>query len=197
MAALVSGKYTNGDDWSEVPLKVTSGGTLEVSATISSTSLPTGAATSANQTTELTRVGDLTESAPGTDTASSGLNGRLQRIAQRLTSLIALLPTALSNGSLKVSVQEDAVNNGYAHVSSNTTTTIKSGSGILSTVCLNKAGITNTATLYDNTAGSGTVIAVIDTTLTVGTRAYDAVFSTGLTVVTSGGTAADLTLSYR
>lgn len=33
-------------------------------------------------------VGALTETAPTTDTASSGLNGRLQRIAQRLTSLI-------------------------------------------------------------------------------------------------------------
>jgi len=48
-------------------------------------------------------VGSLTETAPGTDTASSGLNGRLQRIAQRITSLIALLPTALgANGGLKV-----------------------------------------------------------------------------------------------
>jgi hypothetical protein len=40
-----------------------------------------------------TKVGSLTETAPTTDTASSGLNGRLQRIAQRLTSLI----TALGN----------------------------------------------------------------------------------------------------
>lgn len=35
-------------------------------------------------------LGAVTETAPATDTASSGLNGRLQRIAQRLTSLIAL-----------------------------------------------------------------------------------------------------------
>uniref|UniRef100_A0A6M3L4E6 Uncharacterized protein n=1 Tax=viral metagenome TaxID=1070528 RepID=A0A6M3L4E6_9ZZZZ len=48
-------------------------------------------------------VGIVTEAAPATDTASSGLNGRLQRIAQRLTSLIALLPTALgAGGGLKV-----------------------------------------------------------------------------------------------
>lgn len=52
-----------------------------------------GVATAANQTTELTRIGDLTETAPATDTASSGLNGRLQRIAQRITSLIALIPS--------------------------------------------------------------------------------------------------------
>lgn len=43
-------------------------------------------------------IGSLTEAAPATDTASSGLNGRLQRIAQRLTSLIALFPAALTAG---------------------------------------------------------------------------------------------------
>lgn len=60
-------------------------------------------ATAANQVTEQGLTGSLTETAPGTDTASSGLNGRLQRIAQRLTSLIALLPAALgAGGGLKV-----------------------------------------------------------------------------------------------
>lgn len=34
------------------------------------------------------KLGILTETAPTTDTASSGINGRLQRIAQRLTSLL-------------------------------------------------------------------------------------------------------------
>ena len=43
------------------------------------------------------QLGSVTETAPGTDTASSGLNGRLQRVAQRLTSLIALLPTSLGS----------------------------------------------------------------------------------------------------
>lgn len=43
----------------------------------------------------LTYVGTVTESAPASDTASSGLNGRLQRVAQRITSLIALVPTSL------------------------------------------------------------------------------------------------------
>lgn len=37
-------------------------------------------------------IGGLTETAPASDTASSGLNGRLQRLAQRVTSLIALTP---------------------------------------------------------------------------------------------------------
>lgn len=36
-------------------------------------------------------TGGVTETAPATDTASSGLNGRLQRIAQRLTTFLAAL----------------------------------------------------------------------------------------------------------
>lgn len=49
------------------------------------------------------QLGALTETAPASDTASSGINGRLQRIAQRITSLISLLPTALGgSGGLKV-----------------------------------------------------------------------------------------------
>lgn len=83
---------------------VTAGGALQTdgSATtqpISAASLPlpTGAATATLQ-------GAVDETAPGTDTASSGLNGRLQRIAQRLTSLISLLPTALVGGRLDVNL---------------------------------------------------------------------------------------------
>ncbi len=45
-------------------------------------------------------IGALTETAPASDTASSGLNGRLQRIAQRLTSLIALIPASLGQKSM-------------------------------------------------------------------------------------------------
>jgi hypothetical protein len=86
----------------------------------------------------------------------------------------------------------------YARINSNTTTTLKSGKGVLHGVTIGVKGATsNTATLYDNTAGSGTVIAVIDTTSNVATLLYDVAFSTGLTVVTATGTAADLTVAYR
>ena len=60
------------------------------------------ASTSVTIATDDARIGPVNETAPATDTASSGLNGRLQRIAQRITSLIALLPTALgASGGLK------------------------------------------------------------------------------------------------
>lgn len=61
----------------------------------------------ATQTTQLTainantddletRLGPVTETAPGSDTASSGLNGRLQRLSQRLTSILAQLDVPMS-----------------------------------------------------------------------------------------------------
>lgn len=74
--------------------------TVDGSVAVSSSALPTGAATEATLATRLSesdydsKTGSLTETPPATDTASSGLNGRLQRIAQRLTSLIASLPVS-------------------------------------------------------------------------------------------------------
>lgn len=89
-----SGAETNWVDATVNGLKIDgSAVTQPVSAV--SLPLPSGAATSANQTTEITLLGAVTETAPATDTASSGLNGRLQRIAQRLTSLIALIPSSV------------------------------------------------------------------------------------------------------
>ena len=61
---------------------------------------PTGSATEAKQDVQITDLGGVTETAPATDTASSGLNGRLQRIAQRLTSLIALVPASLGQKTM-------------------------------------------------------------------------------------------------
>lgn len=85
-----------------------------------------------------------------------------------------------------------------AHINSNATTTIKAAPGTLYQVCINTKGATaNVATIYDNTAGSGTVIGVLDTTSQVVCMTYNTAFVTGLTVVTATGTAADLTVTYR
>ncbi len=87
---------------------------------------------------------------------------------------------------------------GYSgtHISTSTTTTSKSGAGLLHSITINTLGVGNTATVYDNTAGSGTVIAVINTAVSLGTLYYDVAFATGLTVVTASGTPADITVSY-
>jgi hypothetical protein len=87
-----------------VPSTAANGLTVDVTRS----ALPTGAAT---ESTLDARSGALTETAPASDTASSGLNGRLQRIAQRLTSLIALLPASLGQktmaNALAVSIASD------------------------------------------------------------------------------------------
>lgn len=88
----------------------TQSGTWNVTNVSGTVSLPTGAATEATLGTRLTesdfdtKTGSLTEAAPASDTASSGLNGRLQRIAQRITSLIALIPAALVSGRFDVNI---------------------------------------------------------------------------------------------
>ncbi len=50
-------------------------------------------------TEDIARQGIITETAPASDTASSGQNGRLQRLAQRLTTLIAVFPTTIDTNS--------------------------------------------------------------------------------------------------
>ncbi len=85
----------------------------------------------------------------------------------------------------------------YTNIATNTTTTIYSGRGVLVGLTINTKGASsNTATIYDNTAGSGTKIAIIDTTSAQGTLAYFVEFNTGLTIVTATGTAADITVEW-
>lgn len=85
--------------------------TGEVIVEVATSALPTGAATEAKQDAEAVLIGAVTETAPGTDTASSGLNGRLQRIAQRITSLISLFPASIgqktSANSFAVTIASD------------------------------------------------------------------------------------------
>jgi hypothetical protein len=88
--------------------------------------------------------------------------------------------------------------NKYSHISGNGTTTVKSGAGRLHGIMINNTGVGASATLYDNTAGSGTVIAVLALSGTpefVGPLGLE--FSTGLTIVTSGLLANDLTILYQ
>lgn len=95
-------------DQSDVPVTVASsalptGASTEATLAAQSAKLPaalgsaadSGSLSVAQSTEGKAAIGALTETAPASDTASSGLNGRLQRIAQRITSLIALLPSSL------------------------------------------------------------------------------------------------------
>lgn len=85
----------------------------------------------------------------------------------------------------------------YTNLAANATTVIRTGKGVLHSITINKKGASaNVCTVYDNTAGSGTKIATIDTTVDYGTLLYDVQFDTGLAVVIGTGTAADITVSW-
>lgn len=89
----------------------------------------------------------------------------------------------------------------YTNITTQTTTTIKSGAGYLDSFVINTPVASAVWTIYDNTAGSGTKIGTVTlpgTLLSSGpiTVFYHAKFVTGLTVVTSGATA-DSTFATR
>ena len=88
----------------------------------------------------------------------------------------------------------------YTHINANTTGTQvgpASANVTLHAVTINSKGATaNLLTIYDGTSTGGTVIAVVDTTVTFGTLVYDVVTTNGIFVVLAAGTAADLTISW-
>lgn len=89
------------------------------------------------------------------------------------------------------------VSNEYYNLNNTAETrTLKVGPGRLQRVSINNNGAGgNTLTLYDNTAGSGTILASIDITV-AGQWQYDINFYTGLTYVATG-TTANITISWE
>lgn len=86
----------------------------------------------------------------------------------------------------------------FTNISTSTTTTVKSGAGTLHLVTVNTLGtVASSATIYDNTAGSGTIIAIINTLSLSGSFTYDIAFATGCTVVTTGTSAPNITVAYK
>jgi hypothetical protein len=88
--------------------------------------------------------------------------------------------------------------NSYNNITTATTTTVKSGAGTLAKIIINQTGtVSSTATIWDSLTGSGNKIGTLDTLGSIGSVAYDVAFSTGLTIVTTGTAAPNLTISYR
>ena len=115
-----------------------------------------------------TKTGSLTETAPSTDTASSGLNGRLQRIAQRITSLISLLPTSLgANGGLKI---EGVASGTVVPISGTVTTTPPSNAStnidqINGITPLMGNGVTGTGSLRVTVASDNSAVPILAASL--------------------------------
>ncbi len=130
-----------------------------------------------------------------TESTLSALSAKFSALGQ--ATMAASVPVVLASNHSDIVTKKSA--SSYAHLNSTGTTTIKSGAGILRRVVINtRGGLLNTFTIYDNTSGSGTVIAAIDTVNGVsGQFEYGVSFSTGLTVVNATGTSADITVIYE
>jgi hypothetical protein len=89
----------------------------------------------------------------------------------------------------------------YTKITSNGTTAIKAGAGILRSLFVSAAGSAWTFQIFDNTAGSGTAIvgATAVTVPAAGTAIdfKDVLFNTGLTVVTAGTTPGEITITWK
>lgn len=153
--------------------------TKQDTANASLSSIDGKVSTSANQTTLNTRVGDLTEPAPGTDTASSGLNGRLQRIAQRLTSIFTALSDGTQQGSIRGNTDGTLIGNQGSRL---TTVTKRDLSG---TTDIITGTATTTFTLYPTTPGNN--IAQFTLVNNSGNRNLRFSFNGGTTFITIPG----------
>lgn len=124
--------------------------------------------------------------------------GRYNLTPATLTDGDAQLLQLDASGNLRAAEQY-AVGWNFANITTATTTTAKSGAGVLRRIIVNTLGTTPTITVYDNTAASGTKIATIvlpaagagDMPMAI---EFDAAFATGLTVVTSA--TCDITVIY-
>lgn len=86
----------------------------------------------------------------------------------------------------------------YKHIATSTTTLVKSGAGVLKGVTINTKGtVASTTTIYDSLTATGAIVAIIDSLNLEGQFEYDIEFGIGLTIVTTGTIAPDITASYR
>lgn len=120
------------------------------------------------------------------------------------TGAIAARPIDVSSASaVSTGVGVTAVEqNGalFSNITTATTTTVKSGAGILHKIVINTHVASATLTIYDNTSAASTKIGTITLPSTITGEGpesinYDLRFATGLTIVTSGAT--DITVVYR
>lgn len=102
-------------------------------------------------------------------------------------SIIALLKRLLQQAAAS-----------FVNIATVSTTTVKTGPGVLQSIVVNTRGtVASTVTVYNNTAASGAKIATIDSLNLSGTFIYGLAFSTGLTIVTTGTVAPDITVVYQ
>lgn len=135
------------------------------------------------------------------DTSTSAAGDFLASI----DSKTPILGQAAKTGSVPVTLASDqgaltvAPSGGsFNHISTATTTQVKSGAGVFQSLQINTVGAgTTTISIYDATSGTSNPIAVISG-LTLGNFQFNCAFTTGLRVITTGSiTAPDITVIYQ
>ena len=212
---------TGNNSLSSIDSKITAVNTGAV--VVSSSVLPTGASTAANQTTGNSSLSSIDTKTPAlvtgrvpvdgsavtqpisaaslplpagaaTQATLSSIDAKFSALGQNTMS--ASTPVVLSSNHSDISVKNKS--SSFSNITTTGTTTIKSGAGIFRRLVINtKGGSSNTFTIYDNTAGSGTVIATVDTVNSTCSLEYGLAFSTGLTIVSASGTSANATVIYE
>lgn len=106
------------------------------------------------------------------------------------------VPVVIASNQSTLTTQQAGFS--FTNITTSTTTTIKSGAGVLHLVNINADGtVASATTVYDSLTGSGTKIATINSLALSGAFVYDVAFSIGLTVVTTGTSPPDVTVSWR
>lgn len=164
-------------------------GTWNITNVSGTVSLPTGAATSANQTTA--------------NASLSSIDGKTPALGQATMANSSPVVIASNQSAIPVTqstspwiTQQTTWTNQYLNGAA--TTTVKSGSGVLRSICYTSRADGSTLIAYDNTAGSGTILTSLAPANGTGILCADfggVTFSTGLTIVTTG--TANWQLSYR
>lgn len=145
-------------------------------------------------------IGATNETAPASDTATAGLNGRLQRIAQRLTSLIVQGTGAASSAQRSVLADDAGVTSVGRLMSCAATTNatnVKASAGtVFSIRGYNTAGVPKYVKLYDKATAPtvGTDVPVLVVAVPTGAPfhiefANGRYFSTGIGYSLQGGVA--------
>lgn len=96
----------------------------------------------------------------------------------------ASLPVVVASDQSSIPVKTWGPSSHWQRISTNTTTTLKSGAGFLRRIIKSGAAM---VTIYDSTTGSGTIIQALSSTSVQTTITYDIPFTTGLTIVTTNG----------
>lgn len=188
-------------------LAVTQSGTFNITNISGTVSLPTGASTATLQTTGNTSLNSIDTKTPalsgGRVPVESNLvqgltDTQLRASAVPISASALPLPTGAAAESTLAALNNKFNTNSFSNINTNTTSTVKSGAGVLKRIVVNKVGASsNTCTIYDSTTATGTIIGTIDPVHMQMVFEYDLVFSNGLTIVTANGTAADITVIYK